>query len=78
MDLFRIDLAEEPKSYVKQIDSQGCLGCLFYSPSDTENLFMLTLRKIADKTLKNNDIISDKTSTDKDKNTCKKQVCNQQ
>ena len=31
-----------------------------------------------DKILKNHDINSDKTSNSKDKNTCKKQVCNQQ
>lgn len=76
MDLFRIDLAEEPRLYGKQIDSQGCLGCLFYSSSDTENLFMLTLRKFGDKILKNHDIISDKISTDKGKSTCKRQVYN--
>ena len=56
------------------IDSQDCLGCLsLLSSSDTEKLFMLTPRKFADKILKNHDIISDKTSTDKDKNKHKKQ-----
>ncbi|GAB6961546.1 hypothetical protein [Prevotella fusca] len=33
---------------------------------------------LVDNGLKNHDIISSKTSTDKGKNTCKKQVCNQQ
>ena len=61
------------------IDSQDSLGCLsLLSSSDTEKLFMLTPRKFADKILKNHDIISDKTSTDKDKNKHKKQICNQQ
>ena len=78
MDTFRIVLKEEPRLCVKQKDSQDCLGCLFYLSSDTENLFMLTLRKFGDKALKNHDIISDKTSTDKGKNMYKKQVCNRQ
>lgn len=78
MDLFHIDLAEEPRLYGKQIDSQDFLGCLFYSFSDTEYFFILTRLKFGDKTLKNYDIISDKTSTDKGKSTCKKQVCNRQ
>ncbi|GAB6963764.1 hypothetical protein JCM17724A_25130 [Prevotella fusca JCM 17724] len=34
--------------------------------------------KNAGNSLKNHDIISSKTPTDKGKNTCKKQVCNQQ
>jgi len=78
VDLFRIDLAEEPRLYGKQIDSQDFLGCLFYSSPDTEYFFILTRLKFGDKTLKNYDIISGKTSTDKGKNTCKKQVCNHQ
>ncbi len=78
MDTFRIVLKEEPKLCVKQTDSQDSLGCLFYSSSDTEHLSILIHRKIEAKTLKNHDIISDKTSTDKGKNMYKKQVCNQQ
>ncbi len=78
MDLFRIDLAEEPRLYGKQIDSQDFLGCLFYLSSDTEYLTILTLRKFRDKTLKSHDIISNKTSKIKWKNTYKKQVCNRQ
>jgi len=78
VDTFRIDLKEEPKSCVKQIDSQDCLGCLFYSSSYTEYLSILIHRKIEAKTLKNHDIISNKTSKIKWKNTYKKQVCNQQ
>ena len=40
--------------------------------------FHVNTLKIADNTLKNHDIISGKISTDKGKNTCKRQVCNQQ
>lgn len=64
-DLFRIDLAEEPK-------------CMFYLSSDTEYITILIHRKFGDKTLKSHDIISNKTSKIKWKNTYKKQVCNQQ
>ena len=79
MDTFRIALTDEPELFIKQKHSQDGLGCLFYfQPHDTENLFMLTLREFADKTLKNHDIISGKTPTDKSKNTYKRQVCNQQ
>ena len=78
VDTFRIALKEESKSCVKQIDSQDSLGCLFYLSSDTEHLTILTLRKFRDKTLKSHDIISNKKSKIKWKNTYKKQVCNQQ
>ena len=40
--------------------------------------FHLRLRKPAGKSLKNHYIISNKTAINKDKNTDKKQVCNQQ
>ena len=40
--------------------------------------FHVNALKSADNGLKNHDIISDKISTDKGKNTYKKQVCNQQ
>ena len=43
IDTFRIALTKEPELCFKQIDSQDCLGSLFYSSSDTENLFMLIL-----------------------------------
>ncbi len=43
MDTFRIALTKEPELCFKQIDSQDCLGSLFYSSSDTENPFMLIL-----------------------------------
>ena len=78
MDTFRIVLKEEPKLCVKQTDSQDSFGCLFYLSSDTEHLTILIHRKFGDKILKNYDIISDKTSTNKGKNTCKKKVCNRQ
>ena len=48
------------------------------SAFDTENVFILTLWKSADRDLKNNNIISKKTSINNDKNTYKRQVCNQQ
>ena len=51
---------------------------LSYTPSDTKNLFILRLRRFVDKDLKNNYIISNKTSINNGKNTYKKQVCNQQ
>ena len=63
--------------YTNRQPRQSWLSILL-SSFDTEKLFMLTLRKFADKTLKNHDIITDKTSTDKDKNKHKKQVRNQQ
>ncbi|GAB6963384.1 hypothetical protein JCM17724A_21330 [Prevotella fusca JCM 17724] len=47
------------------------------SSSDAENLFMLILLK-SDNDLKNHDIISGETRTNKGKNTYKKQVYNQQ
>ena len=72
MDTFRIVLKEEPKLCVKQTDSQDCLGCLFYLSSDTEHLTILIHRKFGDKTLKSHDIISNKTSKVKWKNTYKK------
>ncbi len=63
--------------YTNRQPRQSWLSILL-SSSDTEKLFMLTLRKFADKTLKNHDIITDKISTDKGKNKHKKQICNQQ
>ena len=78
VDTFRIVLKEEPKLCVKQTDSQDSLGCLFYLSSDTEYFTILIHRKIEAKTLKSHDIISNKTSKIKWKNTYKKQVCNQQ
>ena len=62
----------------KQKDCQDRQRSILLSASDTENLFMLTLRKFGDKTLKNHDIISGKTPTDKGENMHKKQVCNRQ
>ena len=78
IDAFRIALTEEPQLLIKQkhgYDSQ--LSILLLS-SVIENLFVLRLRKYVDKSLKNNYIISKKTSITNGKNTYKKQVCNKQ
>lgn len=48
------------------------------SYSFIENLFVLRLRKSADKNLKNYYIVPSKTSRNNGKNTYMKQVCNQQ
>ena len=48
------------------------------SSSFIENLFVLRLRKSADKNLKNYYIVTNKTSRNNGKNTYMKQVCNQQ
>ena len=78
MDPFRIVLTEEAKLCVKQKDSQDCLGCLLYYHPPMQKTFSCQYFGNADNGLKNHDIISGKTPTDKGKNTCKKQVCNQQ
>ena len=51
---------------------RGCSGKAFSHGSIFSSLFF------TDNRLKNYDIILGKTPTDKGKNTCKKQVCNQQ
>ena len=48
------------------------------SAFDTENVFILTLWKSADRGLKNHYIISKEASINNDKNTYKKHVYNQQ
>ena len=78
MDVFRIALAEEPKLCVKQKDSQDSLGYLLCYHPPTQKIFSCKYFETADDRLKNHDIISDKRPADKGKNTCKKQVCNQQ
>ena len=70
-------LTDEPKLFVKYKHSQDGLGYLICHPP-TQKTFSCQYFEIADNRLKNHDIISDKTPTDKGKNTCKKQVCNQQ
>ena len=78
VDTFRIALTDEPELCVKQIDSQDGLGYLLYYYPPMQKTFTYQYFENADNRLKNHDIISDKTPTDKGKNTHKKQVCNQQ
>jgi len=51
---------------------------VFFLFSDTENLFLFDTQKSTDKDLKNHYINSNKTPINKDKNTYKKRVYNQQ
>ena len=63
-------------SFEKNIaESLRCL--LYYHPTTTGNLLILILQN-TDCVLKNNYILSNKTAINKDNNTHKKQVCNQQ
>ena len=78
MDVFRIALTEEPKLCIIQKDSQDGLGCLFYYHPPMQKTFSCKYFENADNRLKNHDIILNKTPKDKGKNTCKKQVHNQQ
>ena len=78
VDAFRIALTEEPKLCIIQKDSQDGLGCLLYYHPPMQKTFSCQYFEKADNRLKNHDIISGKTPTDKGKNTYKKQVCNQQ
>ena len=50
----------------------------YISSADTKKTFHFNTSKIADKGIKNHYIISNNTSTNNGKNTCKMQVCNQQ
>ena len=78
MDAFRIALTEEVKLFIKYKHSQDGLGYLLYHHPPMQKTFSCQYFEKADKGLKNHDIISGKTPTDKGKNTCKKQDCNQQ
>ncbi|AKU68673.1 hypothetical protein ADJ77_02190 [Prevotella fusca JCM 17724] len=78
MDVFRIALTDEPKLFIKYKHSQDGLGYLLYYCLPMQKTFSYQYFETAGNRLKNHDIISDKTPTDKGKNTCKKQVCNQQ
>ena len=78
VDVFRIALTEEPKLCIIQKDSQDGLGYLLCYHPPMQKTFSCQYFEIADNRLKNHDIISGKIPTDKGKNTCKKQVCNQQ
>ena len=50
---------------------------LFFSHPLTQKPFLFNTRNSTDNTLKNHYIISNKTSINKDKSTCKKPICNQ-
>jgi len=76
LDAFRIALTKEQKLLIKQKhDKDNQLSTLLSSPFIT-NLFILRLRKTVGKDLKNNYIISRKTSINNDKSTYKKHICN--
>ena len=62
---------------IKQKHSKDYQPPTFLSSSDIESLFFLMLQNTK-KTMKIHYIISNKTSENKDKNPCKKQVRNQQ
>ncbi|AKU69929.1 hypothetical protein ADJ77_08735 [Prevotella fusca JCM 17724] len=78
VDTFRIALKDEPSLFIKQNIAKTVLATYFIIILRCRKPFHVNASKIADNSLKNHDIISDKISTDKGKNTCKKQVCNQQ
>ncbi|WP_455541186.1 competence protein CoiA family protein [Prevotella fusca] len=76
VDTFRIDLTEKMKLFIKLKHSQNSQLPTFIIILRHRKPFHVNTLKSADNGLKNHDIISGKTSTDKGKNTCKKQVCN--
>ena len=76
VDDFRIALTEKPRLFNKQKYSQDCQLSILLLPSNTATFFHFNTSKNVDKALKNHYIISNKTSINKDKNTCKKQVYN--
>ena len=78
MDTFRIALADEPKLYIIQKESQDGLGSLFCYHPPMQKTFSCKHFETADNRLKNHDIITDKTPADKGKNTHKRQARNQQ
>ena len=64
---FCIALTEKTKLFIKQKHSQDRSFSILLSASDTEILFILILRKFADKALKYHYIISSKVSINKGK-----------
>ena len=78
VDTFRIALTEEPKLCIIQNIAKTVLATYFIIILRHRKPFHVNTLKIADNVLKNHDIILNKTPKDKGKNTCKKQVCNQQ
>ena len=72
MEVFRIDLMEEPKLVTKQKHSQDSQLFTLLSFYDIEHLFILRLRKSIGRGLKNHYIVSRKTSINNGKNTYKK------
>ena len=77
VDAFRFALTEKPKLLIKQKYSKDRQLSILLSSSDTENLFILRLRKSADKDLKKYYINSNKKSINNGKNTYTEQACNQ-
>ena len=78
MDAFRIALTEEPKLFVKQNIAKTVLAVCSVIILRHRKPFHVNTLKSADNELKNHDIISGEAPTNKGKNTCKKQVHNQQ
>ena len=78
VDAFRIVLTEEQKLLIKQKHGYDSQLFILLLSSDIDNHFFLDFQKHVDKGLKNNYIISKKTSITNGKNTYKKQVCNKQ
>ena len=78
VDTFRIALTEEPKLCIIQNIAKTVLATYFIIILRCRKPFHVNTLKIADNRLKNHDIILNKTPKDKGKNTCKKQVHNQQ
>lgn len=77
-DAFHIALTENPKKVIKQRYNKT-LNSLSYYPSQHRSLLHFNTSKIpVNRVLKNYYINPSKTSINEDKNTHKKQVCNQQ
>ena len=76
VDAFRVASTEKPSLFNKQKYSQDSQLSILLLPSNTATFFHFNTSKNVDKALKNHYIISSKISINKDKNMCKKQVCN--
>ena len=76
LDAFRIALTKEQKLLIKQKHGKDSQISTLLSSSFIKNLFILRLRETAGKGLKNNYIISRKTSVNNDKITHKKHIRN--
>ena len=76
LDAFRIALTKEQKLLIKQKHGKDSQISTLLSSPFIKNLFILRLRETAGKGLKNNYIISRKTSVNNDKITYKKHIRN--